>query len=340
MLNKFRTSQKTCLGVDIGSYSLKVVEASLGQEQINLTKVAIRELPPEYTENNIATIFKDLAEEGGFQAHDVRLSLSGPNVTVRFINMPHMSLQDLKNSLKYEADQYIPFNIDEVVTDCCILSKANENEKQMRVLLAAAKKNIVNRRIDLFKGLGYSVRLIDVDGFALFNCFSRVAESDVEKSISLVNIGHRYTNVIVARGGSPYFSRDIRMGGEEILKIMADQSGISEKEVKQAMSGQGEKDEKVTEIIKGVLNNLAEEIRLSFGYYENQFGRSVDQIFLSGGWAEEKTIAPHFAETLGITPILWDPLKGATLGDGVDKDRVEPMRASLAVCCGLVARKA
>jgi len=339
MFKKKLFPQKSCLGVDIGSYSIKALEASVGQDSINLTKTAARQLPSKYSQKDISNAFREMEKESGFQARDVRIGLSGPNVTVRFINMPTMSLADLKNSLKYEADKYIPFGIDEVVIDSCILSNAGENGKQMRVLLAAAKKDIVQGRIDLFKQLGYNLRLIDVDVFALFNLFSRAVKIDAEKSVSLVNIGHTYTNIIIARGGSPFFARDIRIGGEEILKAVIDQFKVSEKEAENIVFAKGERRKLVEEIIMGALNGMAEEIRLSYGYYENQFGRSVDEIFISGGWANEKLIGPYFKEVFGVSPKLWDSLKGIALGEGLDKAMVERLKPSLAVACGLLSRK-
>ena len=112
MISKGKSFKRACIGIDVGSYSVKVLEAVFERENYKLSKFAVKELPPGPSDEHLLTIIKAIATESNFLTKDVHCSLSGPNVTVRFINMPQMSGQDLKNSLKYEADKYIPFSIE------------------------------------------------------------------------------------------------------------------------------------------------------------------------------------------------------------------------------------
>lgn len=339
MVKKGKLFKKACIGIDIGSYSVKVLEAVFEHEKYKLSKFAVREFPPGLPDEHLLNIIKAIANESNFLTRDVHCSLSGPNVTVRFINMPQMSQEDLRNSLKYEADKYIPFSIDEVIMDSCILGEAQEKAK-MRVLLVAVKKEIVNKRLDLFRQLGYNVRLIDVDSFAIFNAFLTSEKNlDKEKSIALINLGHRYTNVIVSKGDIPYFTRDIQIGGEEIDKAISSKFNIEEVQAAKLKSEPQDKAEEVKEIVKAVLNNLMDEIRLSFGYYENQYGRAIDQIYISGGLVGTAGLIHYFEENLGIVPESWDPFRDFSLGGGLDKDKFDKIKSSLAVACGLVVRR-
>ncbi len=339
MIKKGKLFKRTCIGIDIGSYSVKVLEVVSEQEKYKLAKFAVKELPPGPSDEHLLNTIRAIANESNFLTKDVHISLSGPYVTVRFINMPQMSQQDLKNSLKYEADKYIPFSVDEVIIDSCILGEAQE-KAQMRVLLAAAKKEIVNKRIDLFKHLGYNVKLIDVDSFAVFNAFLTSEKTlDKEKSIALINLGHRYTNVIVSKGHIPYFTRDIQIGGEQIDKAISNKFNIEEVQAAKLKSEPQDKADEVKEIVKVVLNNLMDEIRLSFGYYENQYGRAIDQIYISGGLVGTAGLVHYFEENLGIVPQIWDSFRNFDLGEGLDKEKFDKIKSSLAVACGLVVRK-
>ncbi len=341
-MTKGKLFKKACIGIDIGSHSVKVLEAVFEGEKYKLSKFAVTELPPGPSEEHLLNILKTIANESNFLTKDVHCSLSGPNVTVRFIDMPQMSAQDLKNSLKYEADKYIPFSIDEVIMDACILGKAQEKEKaKMWVLLVAVKKEIINRRLDLFRQLGYNVRLIDVDSFAIFNAFLTSEKTpDKEKSIALINLGHRYTNVIVSKGDIPHFTRDIQIGGEAIDKAISSKFNIEDVQAAAKLKSEHQdKADGIKEIVKVVLNNLMDEIRLSFGYYENQYGSAIDRIYISGGLVGTADLVHYFQENLGIVPEIWDPFRNFSLGAGLDKERFDKIKSSLAVACGLVVRK-
>ncbi len=339
MISKRKPAKKPCIGIDIGSFSVKILEAFVEQDKYKFSKFVIKDLPSDSSESSLLTTIKTVIDEFKPTTKDVHIALSGPNISVRFINMPQMSGQDLKNSLRYEADKYIPFSIDEVIIDSCVLGEAQE-KAQMRVLLAAAKKEIINKRLDLFKQLGYNVTLIDIDAFAIFNAFLTSEKNpDKEKSIALINLGHKYTNVIVSKGDIPYFARDIQIGGEEINKAISNKFNIEEVQAAKLKSEPQDKADEVKEIVKGVLNNLLDEIRLSFGYFENQYGKSIDQIYISGGLVGTAGLVHYFEEILGMTPQVWDPLQNFQLDEGINKDELDKVKSSLAVACGLVVRK-
>lgn len=336
-----KDSKKSHLGVDIGAHSIKILESTQESNKILISKFLVKEMPHAATDSPdlLYNSLKSASDEGGFSSREVRISLSGPDVTVRFINMPQMTEKDLKNSLKFEADKYIPFNIDEVIIDSHIIGRLSDEKGQMRVLLTAAKKDVINKRMEIFKKLDYEVTLIDLDDFSIYNAFIAAQKNvDNEKSIALMNVGHKFTNVFVYKGNEPYFTRDIQVGGCEIYKNIAKQFNVSEEESYKLMEEQGEKEIEIHEIVKSVFSNLVSEIRLSFGYYENQYGRSIEQIYISGGMIGFKGLIEYFEENLGTKPCLWDPTSNFIIGRNIEKDKFEKVKHLFAVASGLIVR--
>ncbi len=339
MFTKGKPRKLVTAGVDIGNYSVKVIEAVSEQGVHKLTKFAAVELSSP-TSEGLNSALKTAVEQAALSTKDIRISLSGPEAIVRIITMPEMDPHDLKNSLKYEADRYIPFNVDEVSIDSYILGKAPEAAGQIRVLLAAAKKDLISKRIKLFEQLGLNVVLIDINVFAILNAFT-MCEKDItpENNVGILNLGHKYTNVIVCKGVNPYFTRDVQIGGEMVTSVLAKQLNMEPKEVFKMLSDPAKLDESAQEAAKAAFGKLCDEIRLSFGYFENQFGGSVDKIYLSGGLANTKLFSTILEEVVGIKPQVWDPLKMFTIEPGLDEKRLAVNKSALAVASGLVIRE-
>lgn len=382
------------IGLDIGTRLIKGAEVLSEGNTRKLTKFNFVEIESPFNREKIAAGLKSFLE--GFQpaTRDVNISLSAPSAIVRFINMPKMKKEDLNNSLRFEAEKYIPFNVKEVLIDASILEDNLEEKNQMRVLLAAAKKDVVNSRIDMLKEIGLSVAVIDIDSFACFNAFcnsfgpstlrqdqgrpeqgrgttgsgssrevprssesfaaaqdklregseARGAESkddklDESKSTALLNIGYSQTNIIISRGSQPFFTRDMQIGGKDIARIISKELGIEEKEADKFIFDPKDKGPQVYEIAKVVLSNLVDETRLSFGYYENQFGKGVDEIYVSGGVARLNGILDYFEESFGIRPLTWNPFSKFEIGPGLDAKLLELIRPQFAVCAGLAIRR-
>lgn len=335
-----KSEKKICAGIDIGTHSIKLIESTYLEGKYTVTNFAIKEIPSNPTENTLFDTLKALLNEVNLTTKVLRISLSSPNAVVRFINMPAMSHQDLKDSLRYEADKYIPFSVDEVNMDFCILDKPPGAQGQMHVLVAVAKKDLITKRSKMFNDLGFDVSLIDINAFAVFNAFcASKKDLDKEENSALLNIGHSYTNIVIAKGDVPYFTRDIQIGGGYIAKEVAGQLGVEAEKIFRPDTGMQDKTQEISKGIQGALVKLGEEIKLSFGYYENQFGGSMDKIYLSGGLSYVNELSSYFEEHTGIKPVIWDPLGHFTIAGSVDRKGLDEARYLLAVVSGLVIRE-
>lgn len=338
-MKKRATKNIPQIGIDIGTRLIKALELSSKGDAPKIAKLDFCEIGSPPTEQKIKDALRSLLEKFKPSAKDVNISLSSPSAIVRFINMPKMKKEDLKKSLKFEAEKYIPFNIDEVNIDAFILDDVRLERNQMKVLLAAAKKDVLNSRLEIFKELGFSVSVIDVDSFACFNAFSYVSENlDDSKSIALLNIGYSQTNVLISQGRNPYFTRDVQIGGRDIAKALSVNLEVPESDADKFIIEPKDKGEQIFETSKTVLANLVEEIRLSFGYYENQYASSINEIYLSGGVARLAGIIGYLEEGLGLRPAAWDPFSKFETAPEVDKEFASRVKPQFAVSAGLALR--
>ena len=328
------------VGLDIGTHAIKAVEVATSGDTHRLTKFSTTNILSPLSEENIQSSLKTLLNELNPSAKDVNVSLSAPHAIVRFINMPRMKEEDLRNSLKYEAEKYIPFNINEVVIDVSILQDIAEDQNQMKVLLAAAKKTIIEQRLAVLKNCGFSASLIDIDSFACFNAFCNAQDKRSKTdNIVLLNIGHSQSNVVILKDDKPFFTRDIQIGGKDIVKNISRTLEIDDNKAEAILADPKDKSEIVTEAAKTALATLAEELRLSFGYYENQYGASISDIYLSGGLVGLKGLIEYLEESFDKKPLLWDPFEKFEKSEKIDNANLDLVKSQLAVATGLAIRK-
>ncbi|MDD4202038.1 MAG: type IV pilus assembly protein PilM [Candidatus Omnitrophica bacterium] len=322
--------------IDIGTYSIKILEAVADQGTYTLTKFHIETPSEKIDKKNIQKVVFQALEKANLSAKDIFISLSGQSAVVRFIHMPQMTEEALKQSLAFEADKHMPFAIDDVYINSCILQKKSIDKDKMSVLFAAAKKEVVDQRIQMFKDFGYNVALIDIDAFAVFNAFI-MSEPKINKdeSFAILNFGSTYTNTVIGSGKIPFFCRDIQIGGEYIIKEAMVKSGLT---YEQLISQSKDNEQIKEESLRMPIIQLLDEIRLSFGYYENQYGATVDNVFVTGGFSSFPGILEVLQDALGVNVLRWDPVETFNIGPEIDEEKILNARNSLAVAVGLLSR--
>jgi len=288
-----------------------------------------------------------------------------------------MPEDELKNALKWEAEEYIPFHIDEVNIDSVILGKAGDGGK-VDVLLVSAKKELVSEHVDLVRAVGLTPLIIDVDSFAFLNCFEVNYQPNPTDVIALINIGAEITSINIYIGGISRFSRDISIAGDTITTSIQSRLGISfaqaeemkiaegapvpsEEAEAEGPSESGLLDtirgtvEKITgeeleedsqeaigaKVVKNSLTNLVSEIRRSIQFFENQAnGRVVQKIVLGGGTSKLRNIDKFFGRELNLPVEIIDPLRRiSVVGKDIDSDALIKAKQMLGVGIGLALRK-
>lgn len=321
------------IGLDIGASLTKIVKLKFFKENIELC--GFESLPASL----------DLSVSNSLLSSKcaVNISVSGPSTIIRYLSFPMMNRDELKKALKFEAQKHIPFSVAEVSLDTAIL-KQDLPDNKMLVLLAAVKKDFINKRLKAIADAGITVNVADMDSLALINAFNfnyfHPEEPELTpKTIALLNIGASLTNLNILEGRIPGLSRDIQIGGNTFTQKIAEILSIDFKSAEEfKCNPDKERLDKIILAIDSVLSNLVKEIRASFDYYENQNASSVGKIFLSGGGGLFTGLKDMLANLLGSEVQYWDSLKRISLAEGIDSGKLKALSGQLPVAVGLALR--
>jgi len=330
----YRIIMGKSLAIDIGVHSIKLIELQGKKNQLELTKCAKNLV----SKDDIKSSLKDLAASEKLSSRRVNVSLSGPSVIVRYIEMPSMNKEELSSAIKFEAEKYIPFDINDAIVDCTILDKGPSGSS--RVLLVAARKDKVNSYIHMFKELGIDIATIDVDSVALLNAFQRVGlEKENKATFAIINIGAKFSNMNVISNGFPYFTRDILWGGMDVTNRIKDLKLMSLEEAEALKCKSNEKKEEIVPIAMPSLEKLVSEVRLSFDYFETQFGKNIERLYISGGSSNLYNTAVFLKDNLDIDILTWNPFEGIKIiNEPVECMDAKNSHAQFAVAVGLALR--
>lgn len=334
---------KRILGLDVGSHSVKAVEMTMKGEDVCITgygKLVLADANEDRGEA-IARLLRTY----NLKTRRVVTSVSGRSVIVRYVTMARMSDDNLRNAIKFEADKYIPFDIDEVVLDCQRLPTGDkEDGGEMKVVLVAVKRSLIGEHVEILKVGGVNPRVIDVDSFALGNAFElrekyspRVEGND--RVVALIDIGASKTNINIVMGGTSYFTREVYLGGNEFTEAISRRLNLQPPEAEKLKAAPADNAELVREAVGPVIDDLGNEIHLSIDFFENQFDREIDEILLSGGGSRMQGIAEEFGRLFSKPAAPWDPTEYlAVASDAVDIEGLKADASQLAVAVGLASR--
>lgn len=326
--------EKFSIGLDIGTHTIKIAKLKFAKDAIELGGFEL-----ESTQVNPADTLKNLAKSQGIET--VNIGVSGPQSVIRYITFPRMNEDELRQSLRFEAQKHIPFSISEINLDGYIL-KEDLPDNKMLVLLAAVKKELINQRLKSIEDAGIKVNIVDIDSLALINAFNfNYSQDDFlkQKAIALLNIGASLTNLNILENGIPSLSRDMHLAGNNFTQKLVDAFGMDFKSAEDLKNNpDSERANKVKQAIESVLTNLAGEIRISFDYFESQSTTSVAKIFLSGGSCKSLGLKEMLANSLGIEVEYWDPLKLINVSSKIDPEKAKAYSGQLAVALGLALR--
>ncbi len=350
----FLKRKGSTVGLDIGSSLIKVIEIDHSGGRPTLTHFGLQKLAPEaIVEGEIMD--RDLVIEGirqcmekaGVTGNTVVSAISGRAVIVKKIVMDKMSAQDAQEAIFWEAEQHVPFDIDDVCLDFQIL-KEDAGANQMEVLLVAAKKDMVNNYASLIRDAGFTPVVVDVDSFAVQNCFEqgRRGTSAEKRVVGLVNVGSDVTNINIVQDASPHFTRDISIGSNNFAEIIQKNMGVDYEEAHAIVSGKlGERDPgAVKELIRQGAKDLSLGIERSISFLKAAGDAdSIDEVVLSGGGANIPFLKDILAEKHGMTISIHNPLAGIECEEGVfgeHEAEIDAIAPLLTVGIGLALRKA
>ncbi|MEK7286845.1 MAG: type IV pilus assembly protein PilM [Nitrospirota bacterium] len=341
------------VGLDIGSGALKLVQLKKVKRGYVLKKFSIFPIDPELIvdgavidSGQVVAAIRELFEKEKIKIKNVALSVSGHSVIVKRINLPLMSEDELQESIKWEAEQFIPFDINDVNVDFHILQtpEAQREEGQMQVLLVAVKKDKLMEYTNLALEAGLNPVIGDVDAFALQNMYTENYDVRESETVALVNIGASVMNINILKGGLFSFTRDISTGGKqynEAIEREMDLSFSQSERVKRSEVIDGIDSEQVGDIVRRLNSELVSEVVRSFDYFKTTSpNETIDRIFVSGGGAKLSGLVSLLAERSGIPTEIVNPFNRIEIpADQFDTEFIAAVAPQAAVGVGLALRQ-
>jgi type IV pilus assembly protein PilM len=345
--------KKGLVGLDVGSSAIKAVELKAGGKggaEYQLVNVGLEQLPPEaivdgaiMDSGSVIDAIQRLFTGQKIKTSDVATSVSGNSVIVKKISLPQMSPEELAESIHWEAEQYIPFDIQDVALDYEVIEGSGSGGN-MDVLLVAVKKDKIGDYTSVITQAGKTPAIVDVDVFALQNCYEVNYGVDPGRVVALLNVGASIMNVNIVKGATSIFNRDIAVGGNQYTDAVQKDLNLSfdqAETVKRGAYVEGASPESVGPILQAVSENIALEVQKTFDFFKatSQEDR-IDRIFLSGGTSNVSALREVFADRFEAGVELMNPFNSITYNPReFDPEFINEIGPSAAIAVGLAVRK-
>lgn len=342
---------KNVLGLDIGSSAVKACLFKETKGTLHLQAFDTQPLPPEaivdgalMDSDAVIDAITQVIKRNKIRVRETALSVSGYSVIIKKIPLPQMSRDELEQSIQWEAEQYIPFDINDVYLAVEVLDQASQ-PGQMDVLLVAAKKELINDYVTVVKEANLNPLIVDVDAFCLQNMFEVNYGEVPGQTIVLLDIGASTININVVSDGVTVFTRDISMGGNQFTEEIQKQLNITYEEAETYKKGGGATDavipHEVEKVIQQVADSLAGEIQRSLDFYAaTSADNNISRIYLSGGTGNIPSLGRIIGKTSGVTVELVNPFRNIVADPKVfNPQYLESVGPVAAVSVGLALRR-
>jgi type IV pilus assembly protein PilM len=334
--------RKSIVGLDIGTSCIKAVELTREKYDHVITGYAQVDVAGEAGRQDAIA---ELMRAAKFRTKRIATAVSGKNVVFRYIGMPEMAEDKLVQAVRLEADKYIPFDVNDVELDAqkLAITADAQGKQEMKVLLVAAKKTVVADHARMLTELGLQPVAIGVDGFALGNAWalSDLVNPGIQepgRTVALIDIGSTKASINILRDNVSCFAREVPMGGQDLTNAIARRLGVEPAQAETLKRAPGDQMAIAREACGQVLEDLGNEVNLSFDFFENQFDGEVQEVWLTGGSALLPFLEESFEKIFEKRTKTWNPIEGLKVkSDHVDVEALNQFAPQLAVAIGLAA---
>jgi len=340
--------KKRTVGLDIGSGLVKLVVIDHSKGEPELVKVAITPvLADAIVEGEVmdpgivADAIRGLFVSGGVKQKQVVVAVGGRDVIVKKIQMDRMKETDAREVIRWEAEQHVPFDMENVELDFQILDPGGEG-LQMSVLLVAVKRELVENRVSLLTDAGLIPEIIDVDAFALHNAFELNHPDAMRGMVGVLNIGHEVTNINILEDGVPVLTRDLSIGTRRFREDLQRERGLTAEEAEKLLQA-FERSAVLDPYVESRGEEMAVGIERAAAFLQtsSRGGASMTKIYTSGGGSRIPGLSEVLAQRLGVAFERANPIQNIKVRDGVFEnlavDEVVPL---LMLPVGLALRAA
>jgi type IV pilus assembly protein PilM len=339
----------TTVGLDIGSGLIKLVAISHASGGPVLTKVAFATVGNDAIVEGevmdpaiVAQAIKGLLASAGIKTKKIVTAVGGRDVIIKKIAMDRMKEPEAREVIRWEAEQHVPFDMDNVELDFQILDPEGDG-LQMTVLLVAAKRELVEHKVALLSDVGLEPAVIDIDAFALHNAFELNYPDAMRGVVGLVNIGHETTNINILDEGVPVLTRDIPIGTRRFKEDLQRERGLSADEADRLLQGAEESSAALDPLLESRGEELAVGIERAAAFLQSasRSAGGIGRIFTTGGGARIPRLNKVLSDRLRIPVQLANPIEKLQVADGVfDALAVDEVAPLLMLPIGLALRSA
>ncbi len=343
---------KNVVGLDIGASSVKAVQLKRSRGTNELVRLGVAPLHPEtivdgviMDSGTVISAIQQIFTENQIKTKDVVVAVSGHSVIVKKVRITKMKPEELEEAIPFEAEQYVPYAIEDVNLDFQVLENTDPGATDMDVLLVAVKKDIINDYLSIISTAGLNAVVVDVDAFALENAFELAYELDRDQVVGLVNLGAAVMNINILQGGFSEFTRDSPLGGNRYTESIQKMLGLSYEQAETLKLG-GEVDGRTFQDAQPAIDmvnaEVAGEIRRSFDFFRSSsHSDTIHRVILSGGCARLPGLVEYLAENLEISFEVANPLRKIKVDPKkFNAEQLEMIAPQLAVSVGLALRQA
>jgi type IV pilus assembly protein PilM len=340
-------ASKALIGLDIGSSSIKAVELKGSKHGFELVSFGLEPLAQDTVVDGaimdaplvaagIGTIF----DQQKIKTRSVATSVSGHSVIVKRVSLPAMTEDELYDRIQAEASQHIPFDIADVNLDYQLLESV---DGQMDVLLVAVKKDKILNHTNVLAQAGKTPVVVDIDAFALQNCFEVNYDPDPAQTVSLLNVGASVMNINIVRGGVPLFTRDVSVGGNQYTDALQKELDLSFEDAERLKKGDsvaGVAEEQRTTILRSVSDILILEIQKTFDFFRaTAAGENIQRIYVAGGSARVPGLVDLLKEEFAMPVEELYPFRKIVINPGRHSEEdIRDLAPRLAIAVGLALR--
>lgn len=341
------------VGLDISSSSVKLVELSRTNDgRWVLERCAVEQLEKGWvTDGNIekfdevTDVVRRLLSKSGTKAKNVAMALPASAVITKKIVLPAgLSERELETQVEAEANQYIPFSLDEVSLDFCVIGNSPTSAGDIEVLIAASRKEKVQDRLGIAESAGLKAVVMDVENHASRLATSRLVEGlpnqGSDAMVALFEIGAHTTSMQVIRGEEVLYERDQAFGGGQLTQLVVRQYGFSPEEAEAKKRSGDLPEDYESAVLKPFVDSLGQEIARALQFFFTSTpNNKVDYIYLAGGTSSLPGLSETVIEQTGFSCHIVNPFDGMDIGPGVREKKLRREAASCLTACGLAMRR-
>jgi len=346
----WKRTNKSMVGVDIGSSSVKAVELQGKNGDFQLVSLGYESLEPDSVVdgqimelNSVSNAISNIFNEHKIKTNRVAAGVNGHSVIVKNIILPQMSSAELQESFAWHAEEHIPFDIADVTLDYHVTGTTDD---AIHVLMAACKRDKVANLKQAIQLAGKQPAIIDVDAFALQNCYELNYDPQPNEVVALLNIGASTTNINILNGNRSVFTRDATFGGNQYTSLLQKELGVTFEHAEQVKRGmplpEPVEDRDIIPILETVSDILALEIQKTMDFYRatvEDGGVAVEKILVSGGGSKLAGLIDFLAKQFEMPVEIFDPFRKIKVDSrGFDPEYMREVIPEMAIAVGLALR--